>query len=197
MIVVLALILGLAVYIAFFDNDSDGEASGEMSEEVIPQRRVIPEPSRRSTGPINFFNVAIDGFDQLLAGRLRPDVEEKSFPALKRQLESELGTPIAFAGASGPLVGGDISTVRTLKIPRFMYRDGETVILVTEVAWEDLKNENGVYVAPDVLSQVESGEEVVTPGPTNGAIILYREGDRAVIAASNRSEPDLRSLVGR
>lgn len=196
-LIILVLILALAGYIAFFDKDSSGDESGELADDAVVPRREIPEPSRRSTGPINFFNVAIDGFDQLLAGRLRPDIQEKSFDRLKRQLEGELGTSIAFTGSSGPLIGGDISTVRNLKIPRFMYRNGETVILVTEVPWEDLRNENGVYVAQDVLAQLESGETVVTPGPSNGTLMLYREGDRAVIAAANRSEPDLRRLLGR
>lgn len=196
-LIILVLILGLAGYIAFFDNDSSGDESGELADDAVVPRRVIPEPSRRSTGPINFFNVAIDGFDQLLAGRLRPDIQQKSFDQLKRQLEGELGTSIAFSGSSGPLIGGDVTTVRNLKIPRFMYQNSETVILVTEVAWEDLKNENGVYVAQDVLAQLESGETVATPGPSNGTLMLYREGDRAVIAAANRSEPDLRELLGR
>ena len=196
-LIILVLILALAGYIAFFENDSSGDDSGELAGDAVVPRTVIPEPSRRSTGPINFFNVAIDGFDQLLAGRLRPEIQEKSFDQLKRLLEEELGTSIAFAGSSGPLVGGDITTVRTLKIPRFMYRDDETVILVTEVSWEDLRNENGVYVAQDVLAQLESGQSVATPGPSNGTLMLYRDGDRAVIAAANRSEPDLLRLLGR
>lgn len=197
LVIILGLILALAGYIAFFDDDgsdSDGEAAA-----LAPANERgydIPEPTRRSTGPINFFNVAIEGFDELLAGRIRPAVEGSTFSSVKGSLQSRLGRPITFDGARGRLIGGDLTTVRTLQVPRFFYSGGETVLLVAEVPWTDLAEENGVYVAPDILTQLEAGTPVFSPGPSNGTMAIFRRAESAIVAVSDRSEPDLRAILG-
>ena len=198
-LILLGMILMLALYIGFFDDDgASTDEDGLVTQTTSSGRTApIPEPTRRSTGPINFFNVAIAGYDNLVAGKLQPSIEQSSFAELNDEFVSSGVERATFSGSSFPLVGGDVIEERGQKLPALLYRQGEYVLYVTEVSYANLKEEKGFYVAEDVLAQLESGEVVWSPAPSNGTIALWVEGDKAIIALANRSKPDLAAIIGK
>lgn len=198
-LILLGMILVLALYIGFFDDDEEPAGEGALTSQSATSSRSepIPEPTRRSTGPINFFNVAIAGYDLLVAGKLQPSIEGTNLEALNQEFGASNVAPATFSGSSFKLLGGDVIEERGQKLPALLYQQGEYVLYVTEVPFAHLKEENGFYVAGDILSQLESGDVVWSPAPSNGTIALWVEGDKAMIALANRSKPDLANIIGK
>lgn len=199
-LILLAGILLLALYIGFFDDDGEGAAAnGAVGTTAITssRRAPIPEPTRRSTGPINFFNQVIAGYDQLVAGRLEPELPGKSLSSVIASLRGKGVESALFSGADLPLRGASIVSERGKNLSSYIYGDAETVLYAIELPMSMLKSEDGFYVSADILAKIEAGETVLTPAPSNGTIALYLDGETAYIVAANRSEPDLKRIIGR
>ncbi len=201
-LILLGAIFLLALYIGFFDDNGESKIvdaeNGAIAESTpsSSNRAPIPEPTRRSTGPINFFNQVIAGYDQLVAGRLAPDIPGTSLSSVVTSLQGQGVESASFSGADLPLKGASIVSERGKKLASYIYGEKETLLYAMELPMAMLKNEDGFYVASDILAMIEAGETVYTPAPSNGTIALYRENETVYIVAANRSEPDLKRLIG-
>lgn len=197
--VIVGIIALLAFYILVVDNDGSSDAGEDAeTEEVSGRTTPIPEPTRRSTGPINFFNHLIPHYDNHVAGSLSVGIEESNLAALQQKMSDEGVRDLAFTGASQPLIGGIVQEVRERQVGTYVYGDDDTKLVVTEIPWSSLVAEEVFYVAADVRSKLEAGEVVSSPTASGrGTIAMYRDGEIVVVAAADRSRPDLLRIVGQ
>ncbi len=194
---VIGVIALLAFFILVVDGDDTDGASGSSGEVSTEWRAPIPEPTHRSTGPINAFNHAIKHYDNHVAGRLEVTHETSDLSVLQQSLRGEQAVSAGFGGAKEHLIGGGTEQVRGKQVPMYVYGDDDTQLFVTEVPWQSIIDEEVFYLTDDVSQQLEAGENVWAPAPSRGTIVAYIEGDILVIAAANRSRPDLANMLSR
>ncbi|MCB0711641.1 MAG: hypothetical protein KDD67_04855 [Ignavibacteriae bacterium] len=194
--ILLVLILGLATYIILFDDKPDQPEAIATQETTTQKRAPIPEPTRRSTGPVNLFNQAMTNYETWLAGTLEVEYDEDDLVNLTKELVSHGVPSVEFKGASMPLEGGVVSERGGVNLPHFLYKDGDARLYVTEIPLQTLKEGKGFYVTEDVLTQLEGGTPIWMEAPGKGNLVMYKEGDIVFVAVANRSSAEVKRLLG-
>ena len=196
LLIFLSLALAVGAYVILSDDTPDSSEGESTQETSSSSRQPIPEPTRRSTGPVNFFNQGIANYESLISGKLQVEYEKANLADLKEEF-SKNGVPnTTFKGVSMPLEGGVVSERNGVHLPHFLYKDGESYFYVTELPITTLKEGKGFYVTEDVLAQIEGGENIWMEAPAKGNLVLYKDGESVIVAVANRSRVDMKRLLG-
>ena len=196
--ILLFAILLLGAYIIFFDDERDDAAPATVTQTVAdPDRKPIPKPTRRSTGPVNVFNTAFDNFAAAKGGSMKPTSTATSLASLKTTLAAAGAQMPAFAGSTLPLKGGLVTEHGSYKVPHMIFSDNKTTLYVMEIPLEKLKAQEKFYVIDDDMAKLEAGETIELEGATREHLAMYSTGTSVVVAVANRSRPDLLKLIGR
>lgn len=196
--VLLLLVTGLGAYILLFNDWGPEEAATETVAVERPRRSTLPTsaPTRKSTGPVNFFNQALENYKEVTSGELAVEYEASNLSALKQKFAENQVSQVTFSGVSLPLKGGIVSTHGDVHLAHMVYSDGTTLLYVFEAPLSVLENGNAVYITQDVVEKLQSGEKIWLRSGGGINLVMYKNGDAVDAAVANAPPLKLQKLLG-
>jgi hypothetical protein len=187
----LGITLVLAAYIVLFD-DSSGPVDQAGQVDGAP---AIPEPTRRSSGPVNFFNYALENYEHLFDGTLDIEYEVDNLRDARESMAADGAGKFTFAGVSMPLKGAIVSTHGTLNLPALVYGEDEMLLYIVIIGTDQLRSKEQFYVTDDVWKRLENGEAVWVDATHDGHLAMFVSGDEVIVAVGNVSTSDMGRLL--
>lgn len=188
-VAVALLLVILGSYVLFVPAVSEtGPVLVEGNGEVVP----VPV----AEVPENFFNKAAQNFSAILEGKLTVQHPTKDRGDLNEYFRSNgIAYPVAFPQVRADLAGGVISQHGATKFAHLVYTVGDTIIYFFEVPHNALQKGDVVYVAPNVLADLEGGKQFWEEPNGTMRLVMYRSGDVIMAAVSNAPKRSLEQLL--
>ena len=195
--VLLLLVTGLGAYILFFNDWGPEETVTETVERPRRSTRPTSAPTRKSSGPVNFFNQALENFKSIESGELSVQFEATNLSSLKQTFSENQVSSVAFAGVSLPLKGGIVSTHNDdVHLAHMVYSDGTTLLYIFEAPLSTLENGSAVYITQDIAEELQSGEKIWVRSDGGVNLVMYKNGDVVEAAVANTPPLKLQRLLG-